>query len=239
MELINILKKFRDAEVDTDITCANWYTVAAAAMAAASAGPDVPKVYELATEGLSLEKKMLAQRRLKEAILKTSCLYGVPRSLQALLPLFATIPDNEIDHYGPRFETVHSVPAQQVREEKATKYFDTIWGEEAANVHRERNHKYQPDLYLLNLEMIYQWYFSEDTILNPIETQMCNASALICSNCPVQAMWHTRGIVRHSGTKNQAKFAQEIGLAIASLYDCKTGEIVPVDDIDIGSQSAE
>lgn len=71
-------------------------------MAAASAGPDVPELYRLATDGLPKEQRLLVQRRLKEAILKTSCLYGVPRSLQALLPLFAILPDDEIDVYGPR-----------------------------------------------------------------------------------------------------------------------------------------
>lgn len=94
------------------------------------------------------------------------------------------------------------------------------------------------DADLLNLEMIYQWYFSEDTILSPVETQMCNAAALICSNAPVQAMWHTRGIMRHSGSKEQAKFAQQLGLAVAGLYGCKTGEITKVEDIDVDSKSA-
>lgn len=74
----------------------------AVALAAASAGPEVPKLYKLAIQGLSLEEQKIVQRRLKEAILKTSCLYGVPRSLQALLPLFAILKDDEIDHYGPR-----------------------------------------------------------------------------------------------------------------------------------------
>lgn len=85
---------------------------------------------------------------------------------------------------------------------------------------------------LLNQKMIYEWYISEDTILGPIETQMCNVAALICSNCPVQAMWHARGIVRHGGSISDARFAQDLGLAIAERNNCKTGDIVKVDDID-------
>lgn len=60
------------------------------------------KIYQLATAGLGVEQEKNVQRRLKEAILKTSILYGVPKSLQALLPLFATLDDDRIDHYGPR-----------------------------------------------------------------------------------------------------------------------------------------
>lgn len=85
---------------------------------------------------------------------------------------------------------------------------------------------------LLNQRMIYEWYISDDRILSNVETQMCNAAALICSNCPVQAMWHTRGIVRLGGSMEQAKYAVDLGLAVAKLYGSKTGDVVLVDDID-------
>lgn len=71
-------------------------------MAAAGAGPDVTALYQVAIRDTSLTEEKHIQRRMKEAILKTSILYGVPRSLQALLPLFATLKEEHIDHYGPR-----------------------------------------------------------------------------------------------------------------------------------------
>jgi hypothetical protein len=74
----------------------------AAALAAASAGAKVPQLYQIATHGLSLQDKKVVQCRLKEAILKSSPLYGVPRSLQALLPLFSALEEDEIESYGPR-----------------------------------------------------------------------------------------------------------------------------------------
>lgn len=76
----------------------------AVALAAASAGTDLPELYRTAIENLSLDDEKIVQRRIKEAILKTSCLYGVPKSLQALLPLFATLADDHIDTYGPRLD---------------------------------------------------------------------------------------------------------------------------------------
>lgn len=79
------------------------YIPKATALAAANAGTDVPELYRLATRNLQPEQQKLVQRRFKEAILKGSVLYGIPRSLQALLPLFATLKDEEIDHYGPRY----------------------------------------------------------------------------------------------------------------------------------------
>lgn len=90
---------------------------------------------------------------------------------------------------------------------------------------------------LLNLRMIYEWHFSEDAILSNIETQMCNIAALICSNCPVQAKWHTKGLLRHGGNLKDAKLAHELGLAIAALCDCKTGNVEGIDTIDFGDTS--
>ena len=84
----------------------------------------------------------------------------------------------------------------------------------------------------MNQEMLYEWFISEDAILNSVETQICNVAALICSNCPVQALWHTKGIIRHGGSMDMARFAHQIGLAIAKLYGCRTGNVTPVDEID-------
>lgn len=128
--LTDTLLKLRELDDERDIVQAKWYIIAvrirhrrpmsplrglstarghqltasvqAAALASAGAGADLVDLYKLATHDLPLEKELLVQRRIKEAVLKTSCLYGVPKSLQALLPLFASLPDDHIDHSGPR-----------------------------------------------------------------------------------------------------------------------------------------
>lgn len=55
---------------------------------------------------------------------------------------------------------------------------------------------------------------SEDSILSFVETELVYAAALTCSNVPQQAAWHTRGIVRQGGTKEQARFVQELSLRV-------------------------
>lgn len=45
-------------------------------------------------------------------------------------------------------------------------------------------------------------------------------------------MWHTRGLINHGGTINQAEFSHELGVAIATLYECKIGDLTPVSQID-------
>jgi hypothetical protein len=85
---------------------------------------------------------------------------------------------------------------------------------------------------LLNVRTIYELWISEDAVLTNVETQMCNAALLTCLDCPTHAFWHTRGIVRHGGSMEQARFAQDLGLAVAKEFGCKTGEIKMVDQIE-------
>lgn len=76
---------------------------------------------------------------------------------------------------------------------------------------------------------------SEDRILSDVETQMCNTTLLTCWNSPVHALWHTKGVVRLGGTIEQAKFAQDLGIAIAEQFNSKTGDITLANDIDFSA----
>ncbi|EME42326.1 hypothetical protein DOTSEDRAFT_25943 [Dothistroma septosporum NZE10] len=233
MSLEELLAEFRDREKATDNTKANWYNIAVAALAAASAGHEVVKVYRFATKDTDLESQKLIQRRIKETIIKTSWLYGGPRAILSLFPLFKDLREEEIDHFGARWDQhLHPLPsATHHAETRGKRFFDNLWSPEAAKENLDFNFKYSPDLYLLVQTNLSQWA-SEDSILSFVETELVYAAALICSNAPQQATWHTRGIVRQGGTKEQAGFVQQLSLRIADMYDCKTGNITPVDEIE-------
>jgi hypothetical protein len=87
-----------------------------------------------------------------------------------------------------------------------------------------------PDL--ICQEYPYEWVFSDDTILSPVESQLCNIAALICSDSPRQALWHTRGVLRHGGTVSQAKFAQDLSFAVVDELGVKIQEVQMVEDIE-------
>lgn len=71
-------------------------------LAAACAGAEVVNLYRHVCEGLPLEEQKLVQRRMKEALIRTGHLYGTPKVIQTLFPLFQDLKDEEIDQYGPR-----------------------------------------------------------------------------------------------------------------------------------------
>ncbi|KAF2796693.1 hypothetical protein K505DRAFT_237085 [Melanomma pulvis-pyrius CBS 109.77] len=232
MEPLHFISAFRAREGKIDIKNAIWYAAAAAGLAATEQGQHMPELYRLATDGLPLEDRKIVQRRIKEAVLKGVILYGVPRSAQALGPLYEILTDEEIDTYGPRYvDSIVSKDKDTKRIERGRKYFDTLWTPISADQMRRQILKYNTDSHFC-LELLYEHYVSEDGILSPIETQICYATLLTCYNAPTQALWHTRGIVRHGGTIGQARFAQDLGLALAEQFDCKTGDITMVDEIE-------
>lgn len=84
---------------------------------------------------------------------------------------------------------------------------------------------------LLNIKTNYELWISEDAIRSDIDTETCITALYICNYSPEQALWHVRGILRHGGTTEQAKFAQDLGLAVARQFHARTGDIVRAEDV--------
>ncbi|KIW50503.1 hypothetical protein PV05_09307 [Exophiala xenobiotica] len=225
MALIDIdtIILFRDREGERDPLKAIWYLVATAALTGAGAGPNIPSLYRAATTGLPLELAKLVQRRLKEAILKSTIFVGVPRSAGAAFALFRDLSDEEIDHFGPRLESYDDPEEQQKRVARGKKFFDILWTPTEAEGVRATLKKYQPDFYLLNQRLIYEYWGSEDRILKDVETELVAIAALVAMNCPEQLVWHLRGAIRHGATTSQAQFAYDLGIAVSKAAGCDLG----------------
>nr|RBQ92401.1 hypothetical protein FVER53263_09384 [Fusarium verticillioides] len=231
-DLVGLLADFRKAEADCDAIHAKWYLPVAVTLAASSAGDRVPDLYHLAVADLPLEQEKIVQRRIKEALLKTGVLMGIPKALQSLVPLYRCLDKDKIDAYGPRTESLGSVEATKARVEQAQHHFDTLWTPDSARDYKQFLRENHPDAYLLYTKWSYECWFSEDAILSLKETQICTTAAIMCVNSPTQALWHTRGIVRVGGTIEEARLTQEMMLRIANRFSARTGDIVAVDDID-------
>lgn len=220
-----------------DVSESMSLNVMVVSLAAASAGAEVVKLYRHVCTGLDMDAQKRVQRRIKEALIKTGHLYGTPKVIQTLFPLFQDLKDEEIDHYGPRYSSINASfptaalqPAQRAL--AASEFFTNLWGSaETAQKNLEFNLKYCPDLHFL-VTMNLTWLVSEPEIFSPAETCMLNGAAMICSRSGTQAYWHVRGVVRQGGTKAQAQLAQELALEIAGLYGVNVDGVVPYEEIE-------
>ncbi|PIA96176.1 hypothetical protein CB0940_10465 [Cercospora beticola] len=251
-EVIDLLTEFQKREGVEDVTQSMAANVVAASLAAASEGHQVVKLYRHVCKDLPLEKQKLVQRRMKEAILKTGPMYGSPKMLQALFPLFKDLKDEEIDHYGPshkqkinltkdessRHESINgdlTSPSTPLipphRHELGQTFFTQLWGSpSSSSANQAFNLKFHPDLHFL-VSLNLAWIVAEDTIFSFAETCMLNSATMFCSNNAEQAMWHVRGIVRQGGTREQAQWTQDLALRVAEICEVRVKRVVPFEEI--------
>ncbi|PPJ54813.1 hypothetical protein CBER1_08444 [Cercospora berteroae] len=238
-EIIDLLTEFQKREGVEDVTKSMAVNVVAASLAAASEGHQVVKLYRHVCKDLPLEKQKLVQRRMKEAVLKTGPMYGSPKMLQALFPLFKDLKEEEIDHYGPRHDSINgdlTSPSNPLipphRHTLGQTFFTQLWGSPTSSTANQAfNLKFHPDLHFL-VSLNLAWIVAEDSIFRFAETCMLNSATMFCSNCAEQAMWHVRGIVRQGGTREQAQWTQELALRVAGICEVGVKRVVGFEEID-------
>jgi hypothetical protein len=148
------------------------------AFAASNAFQAQPELYRMAVKDLPLEKELLVQRRIKEALLKASIVMGVPRTLQSLVPLFREFKEDGIDTFAPRYGNLHFTTerlgfakhfltgrteelndpdALKRREKRGTDIFTQLFTEEGARGNAEMLKKYIPDACMFLLLYFQLW----------------------------------------------------------------------------------
>ncbi|KAF5615585.1 carboxymuconolactone decarboxylase, partial [Fusarium tjaetaba] len=225
---LDFLEKYRQAESGLDITEQTWYLAAAAALAGANVGARQPDLYRLATKDLPVEKELIVQRRIKEVILKLSLMIGNPRSLGSLIPLFGVFKPDVVD----LTEEQGDAEALERRKKLAADHFATLWSPDAARSNFEILKKNHTDAHLLLAEWSYTWWFSEDRILSLVETQIALAGGITLSNAPMQATWHTRGIVRCGGSRELAERSQNLYFEVGRKFNVLIGDVQLVQEMD-------
>lgn len=133
-------------ETSSGIVTSKWYFVTAACLAACSAGSDVVLLYQQIVEELDLKDRIIVQQRIKEAVLKTMFLYGVPKGLRALIPLYQSCADDEIGNISIRFDQKNSEEARLQNEERGRWYFDNLWTPATAQGLRDLLFKHHKDM---------------------------------------------------------------------------------------------
>lgn len=93
------------------------------------------------------------------------------------------------------------------------------------------------DPVLIWVKNVLDYVISEDAILDLVDTELCMTAALICSQNPGQAVWHSKGIIRQGGTLDDVRLTHQVALRMAELYGCNVGDLPSVDSIDFDEVS--
>ncbi|KAH8176645.1 hypothetical protein LIA77_05063 [Sarocladium implicatum] len=202
-----------------------WYCIAACAFAASNQGQFVADVF---TEAISLhqddyEYHRHVLKRIKEGLLKTGIIYGIPRVINAFRALIKALPSPESNETTSIRNHIN-VPAST--NERGEAYMRNIFRDDLDPFLGTMD-KYWPDLRTLVVTTIYGYYQAETSILDAVTTSQLNIATLIPMDVTAEVAWHTRGLIRNGGTEEQLNAAQDIALTVCAICEVQLKNEMP------------
>jgi alkylhydroperoxidase/carboxymuconolactone decarboxylase family protein YurZ len=198
----------------------------ACAFAAANQGKYVAHIYKAAITQYGSEdfpSHRCVLRRIKEALLKTGIIYGIPRVINAFRALIKALPNeesNETDSCRLHIER----PADT--DERGIEYMRNIFRADLEPF-LDTMAKYWPDLRTLVVTTIYGYYQSDTSVIDAITTSQLNIATLVPMDVTAEVAWHMRGLIRNGGSEEQLRFAMEVTLAICEIADVRLKNQMP------------
>ncbi|KAI1853561.1 hypothetical protein JX266_001545 [Neoarthrinium moseri] len=202
-----------------------WYIVAASALAVLNRPDEIPKIYtyvvETGSHGADLssspDQQLRVARRMREALIKTSAIGGVPKTINSLLSLKGATPPGMLDEPGypsptGRVKDVYEVPCSEVLQRGQT-FFDKIYGKIARRIMGQLDRSGTEDLGL-TARLVYGHIISNTSVLTPAETSFVLIAGLIPQDVNPQLKGHLRGALNGGATVEQVRAVREVTLMI-------------------------
>ncbi|KAH7024007.1 hypothetical protein EDB80DRAFT_808183 [Ilyonectria destructans] len=194
-----------------------WYCIAACSFAASNKGCYVADVFTQAIssrpEDHEYHRNVL--KRIKEGLLKTGIIYGIPRVINAFRALVKAIPSPESNETSSIRNTI-TVPTDT--DERGLEYMRNIFRADLDPFLGTMD-KYWPDLRTLVVTYIYGYYQSDTSILDAVTTSQLNIATLVPIDVAAEVAWHMRGTIRNGGTEGQLKAAYDIALKVCEICE--------------------
>ncbi|KAH8670334.1 hypothetical protein BGZ60DRAFT_538003 [Tricladium varicosporioides] len=210
----------------------SWYIIAACAFTASGQGPLVAEVYKAAiSQASDDEARRLILRRIKESLITSTFIFGVPRLLNAFFPLINSLPSPSLND-NTNFRSFSQIPSFSSVSSRGEAYMRVVFGDGDLDSFLQTMEEYWPDLKNLIVNDVYGMYQAEVSVLGKVETSMINIASLVPMDCPAEVGWHVRGLVNNGGEVREAEMA--FGIAKVVVDVCKVQlrkELPRVEDV--------
>ncbi|EKG18309.1 Carboxymuconolactone decarboxylase [Macrophomina phaseolina MS6] len=180
------------------------------------------------SEKLSIEQQLYIVRRMREGLLKSAALVGVPKVINAILALKKTTPEHLLD--GPdspspsgRTAEIYRTTAPAILERGQT-FFEKLYGKISRRVMGQMDRSGTEDLGL-TARLMYGYILSNEKILDAKETSFVAIAGLIPQDVNPQLKGHLRGALNNGATVAEIKAVREIVIII-----CKAAGMRKLDD---------
>lgn len=191
----------------------SWYYIAAATLSVCNRPDDVPLVleYMLAQPSVaaSEEHRRLVAKQIRESLLKSSALGGLPKAINSLMQLKNATP-KEL-----REVELQRDPKVAQNSEIGAEFFDQVYGKISKRVMGQMSTAY-PDLGYYALNHVYAPLLSYTGILGPKETSLVVIACLVPQDVNPQLKGHLKGALNNGATKEEVMSVREMSMLIST-----------------------
>ncbi|KAJ4389490.1 hypothetical protein N0V93_006959 [Gnomoniopsis smithogilvyi] len=222
-ELLDTLRSQPHLPVDI------WYLVIATTLCVLNRPEEIQPVYNHVVGpghglpglqngvGLSDQEQLRIVRRLREALLKTSAIGGIPKTINALQELKKAVPVHLADEpcsVSPsnRRRDIFETPTSQVLD-RGQAFFNNCYGKVAERVMTSLDHSGTEDLGLA-VRLTYGYVLSTTAILSEAETSFVMIAGLIPQDVNAQLKGHLKGALNGGASVEQVRAVRQLAINV-------------------------
>ncbi|KLU91427.1 hypothetical protein MAPG_09947 [Magnaporthiopsis poae ATCC 64411] len=209
-----------------------WYFVTATTLTVLNRPDEIPAVFKHALEapdagsspGPSPEEQLSISRRIREALVKTAAIGGLPKTINALMELKKHTPPHLVDEplgYSPTSRAVemYDVPSSQILH-RGQRFFDMVYGKVSKRVMGQMDRSGTEDLGL-TARLVYGYLLSNTAVLTPAETSFVLIAGLVPQDVNPQLKGHLKGALNGGATVEEVRAVRNISMAICEASGMK------------------
>lgn len=227
--LTDLFKQIEDEFTKTKLGNSRWYILVVACLVA-SPDPETAKDLYLylinKPENQSSESRKQIVRHLREALVKTICLVGVCKPIEAILAISQVEQPEDRDYTFTR----EAWQADEANHERAQAWFHQVYTRNASDTLGLFDaHK---DFAWLSSEITYGLFLSDRQVLDDIETQLVVLPAIMSQNLRLPTHWHIRGTRRIGVSKEDIQIIWDAVKTISAFFGINLNRVPKVGDVE-------
>ncbi|KAI8664597.1 hypothetical protein NCS55_00969100 [Fusarium keratoplasticum] len=229
LELSELFSKIENNFKTTNLGEHRWYLLVIACL---SASPDPEAsaalyLYLTRQEAYQTsESRQALVRRLREALVKTICLVGVCKPIEAILAIAKVEKPEDRDFSRTRQDW----QADDANHERAVNWFKQLYTRNATDTLGLFDaHK---DFSWISTEITYGLYLSDRQVLDDTDTQMVVLPAIMSQNLRLETHWHIRGTRRIGVSKEDTQVICDSVRAVSEFFGIKLNRVPTVDEVE-------
>ncbi|KAL8999698.1 MAG: hypothetical protein Q9169_001515 [Polycauliona sp. 2 TL-2023] len=170
----------------------SWYIISSVTLSVLNRPDEIPHVFQHALEkdAGSTHTQLDIARRMREALVKSAAIGGLPKSINALYALKGATPQSLIDEpfgYSPtgRAVELYDVPSSKILQ-RGQAFFDQIYGKVSKRVMGQMDRSGTEDLGI-TARLMYGYILSNTEVLSPVESSFVLLAGLIPQDVKIRA----------------------------------------------------